>query len=154
MAYQSTNPYTGKTEKTFDDISPAQLEEKLQRADSCFKTDWRQRSFADRTVILKRAASLMRERSQLLAELITLEMGKLIAQSQGEVALSAAILDYYADHAEQFLAPEKLTTPKGEATVESSPIGVLFGVEPWKTGTADPLNRDMEERGNRCDARC
>jgi succinate-semialdehyde dehydrogenase/glutarate-semialdehyde dehydrogenase len=73
----------------------------------------------------------MREREQSLAETITLEMGKLIAQSVGEVKLSAAILDYYADHAEAFLAPEKLTTPKGEATVESSPIGVIFGVEPW-----------------------
>ena len=131
MAYQSTNPYTGNVEKTFDDISAAQLEEKLQCADECFKTDWRERSFAARAVILKSAAALMRERAQALAELITLEMGKLIPQSLGEVALSAAILDYYADHAEQFLAPEKLTTPKGEATVESSPIGVLFGVEPW-----------------------
>lgn len=82
-------------------------------------------------MVLKRAAALMRERSQALAEVITREMGKLMAQSLGEVALSAAILDYYADHAEQFLAPEKLTTPKGEAMVESSPMGVLFGVEPW-----------------------
>ena len=131
MAYQSTNPYTGKVEKTFDDISPAQLEEKLQRAGTCFKTDWRHRSFGERQVILKRAAALMREHAQMFAELITLEMGKLIAQSLGEVALSAAILDYYADHAEQFLAPEKLATPKGEAVVESCPIGVLFGVEPW-----------------------
>ena len=131
MAYQSTNPYTGKVEKTFDDISPAQLEEKLQQADACFKADWRTRSFAARAVILKSAAALMRERAQALAELITREMGKLIPQSLGEVALSAAILDYYADHAEQFLAPEKLTTAKGEALVESSPIGVLFGVEPW-----------------------
>jgi succinate-semialdehyde dehydrogenase / glutarate-semialdehyde dehydrogenase len=81
--------------------------------------------------VLARAAALMRERSQAMAELITLEMGKLIPQSLGEVALSAAILDYYAEHAEAFLAPEKLTTPKGEAMVESSPIGVLFGVEPW-----------------------
>ena len=131
MGYQSTNPFTGKVEKTFDDISAAQLEEKLKQADACFKTDWSARSFADRTAILKRAATLMRERSQMLAELITLEMGKLIAQSAGEVALSASILDYYADHAERFLAPEKLDTPKGEAMVESSPIGVLFGVEPW-----------------------
>ena len=131
MAYQSTNPYTGNIEKTFDDISGAQLEEKLACADNCFKTDWRRRSFADRTAILKRAAALMRERSPMLGGLITLEMGKLIAQSLGEVALSASILDYYADHAEEFLAPEKLTTPRGEAVVESSPIGVLFGVEPW-----------------------
>ena len=131
MAYQSTNPYTGKIDKTFDDISSAQLEAKLQCADHCFKTDWRERSFAARTAILKSAAALMRERAQPLAELITLEMGKLIAQSLGEVALSANILEYYADHAAQFLAPEKLTTPKGEAEVESSPIGILFGVEPW-----------------------
>ena len=131
MAYKSTNPYTGNVEKTFADIIPALLEEKLQGADNCFRSDWRNRSFADRAIVLKRAAALMRERSQQLAELITREMGKLIAQSLGEVALSASIIDYYADHAEQFLAPEKLTTPKGEAMVESSPIGVLFGVEPW-----------------------
>ena len=81
MAYQTTNPYTGKVEKTFDDISPAQLEEKLQRADDCFKNDWQARSFAARAVILKSAAALMRERAQAFAELITLEMGKLIPQS-------------------------------------------------------------------------
>ena len=131
MAYQSTNPYTGKVEKTFDDISAAQLEEKLQRADACFQSDWRERSFAARAVILKSAAALMRERAQAFAELITLEMGKLIPQSLGEVALSAAILDYYADNAEKFLETEQLATPRGQAMVESSPIGVLFGVEPW-----------------------
>ena len=131
MAYLSTNPFTGKVEKRFDDISATALEEKMAAAHNCFKSEWSARSYADRTAILKRAAALMRERAQPLAELITLEMGKLIAQSLGEVALSASILDYYADHAEQFLAPEKLATPKGEAMVESSPIGVLFGVEPW-----------------------
>ena len=58
-------------------------------------------------------------------------MGKLIAQNVGEVKLSAAILDYYAEHAESFLAPEKLSTARGEAVVESSPVGVVFGVQPW-----------------------
>ena len=131
MAYQSTNPYDGKVVKSFAEINDAQLESKLKAASHCFENDWRHKSFADRKTVLSRAAALMRERSQAMAELITLEMGKLIAQSQGEVALSAAILDYYAEHAEAFLAPEKLSTPRGEAMVESSPIGVLFGVEPW-----------------------
>ena len=131
MAYQSINPYDGKVVRSFDEINDAQLETKLKTASDCFENDWRARNFADRTAILKRAASLMRDRSQEFASLITLEMGKLIAQSVGEVQLSAAILDYYADHAEAFLAPEKLTTPRGDAVVESSPIGVLFGVEPW-----------------------
>ena len=131
MAYQSTNPYDGKVVKTFDDITDRQLGEKLTTASDCFENVWRRKTFAQRRQVLARAAALMRERSQQFAELITLEMGKLIAQSQGEVALSAAILDYYAENAEAFLAPEKLTTPRGEAMVESSPVGVLFGVEPW-----------------------
>ena len=131
MAYQSTNPYDGKVVKTFDEISDAQLQAKLTAAHDCYEQVWRHQSFAQRKAVLARAAALMRERSQQFAALITLEMGKLIPQSLGEVALSAAILDYYAEHAEAFLAPERLTTPKGEAMVESSPIGVLFGVEPW-----------------------
>ena len=131
MAYQSTNPYDGKVFKSFDDITDAQLEDKLKTASQCYEATWRNTSFAERKAVLSKAAALMRERMQPLAELITLEMGKLIDQSIGEVKLSAAILDYYAEHAEAFLAPEKITTAKGEATVESSPIGVLFGVEPW-----------------------
>ena len=131
MAYQSTNPYTGKVLQTFEQITDAQLEDHLKQASSCFENVWRHTSFAERAAVLRRAAAILRERPQEFAKLITLEMGKLLPQSLGEVALSAAILDYYAEHAERFLAPEKIDTPRGEAMVESSPIGVLFGVEPW-----------------------
>ena len=132
MAYQSTNPYNGKVLQTFEPMDAAQLEAALDRASDCFNNDWQNKSYAERATVLARAATLMREQAQPLAELITLEMGKLIAQSLGEVALSAAILDYYAQHAERFLASETLTTARGEALVESSTIGVLFGDEPWK----------------------
>jgi acyl-CoA reductase-like NAD-dependent aldehyde dehydrogenase len=73
----------------------------------------------------------MRGRAEEFARPVTLEMGKLFAESLGEVALSADILDYYATHAERFLAPEQLNPDSGEAVVESSPLGVLFGVQPW-----------------------
>ena len=131
MAYQSTNPYNGKVLQTFEQIDDAQLEDNLKQASSCFENVWRHKTFAERSAVLSRAAAIMRERPQEFAELITLEMGKLLPQSLGEVALSASILDYYAENAERFLAPEKLSTRRGEAMVESSPIGVLFGVEPW-----------------------
>src|SRR5258708_30493045 len=58
-------------------------------------------------------------------------MGKLLSESLGEVDLSADILEYYADNAEVFLAPEKLKVAGGEAIVESEPLGVLFCIEPW-----------------------
>jgi succinate-semialdehyde dehydrogenase / glutarate-semialdehyde dehydrogenase len=130
MAYQTTNPYDGTSGETFPEYDAGQLEAKLACAAACF-TIWRMKSFAERAAVLARAAAIMRERSEQFASLITLEMGKLIAQSRGEVALSAAILDYYAQNAERFLAPETLPTRKGEAVLENSPIGVLFGVEPW-----------------------
>jgi succinate-semialdehyde dehydrogenase/glutarate-semialdehyde dehydrogenase len=131
MAYQSINPYNAEVLQSFKDINAAELEKKLAAASNCFENVWAKKSYADRTKVLARAAAILRERPEVFAKLITLEMGKLLPQSMGEVALSAAILDYYAQHAEAFLAPEKLTTAKGEASVESSPVGVLFGVEPW-----------------------
>ena len=131
MAYKSTNPYNGITIAAFDEHDNAAVEARLQAAASCFERDWRQRSYAERTVVLKRAAALMRERADELAKLITVEMGKLLAQSAGEVALSAAILDYYADHAQAFLMPEELNSPGTDSVVESCPIGVLLGIEPW-----------------------
>ena len=131
MAYQSTNPFNAKVVASFPECSAAELESRLKTAADCYDNAWRNTDFAERSKILTKAATILRERTDEFANLITLEMGKLIAQSRGEVQLSAAILDYYAENAERFLAPEILPTKSGEAIVESSPIGVLFGVEPW-----------------------
>jgi succinate-semialdehyde dehydrogenase / glutarate-semialdehyde dehydrogenase len=73
----------------------------------------------------------MRARIDHFASLVTLEMGKLIEQSRAEVLLSADIFDYYARNAEHFLASEQLKPSSGEAVVESTPFGVLFGIQPW-----------------------
>jgi succinate-semialdehyde dehydrogenase/glutarate-semialdehyde dehydrogenase len=62
---------------------------------------------------------------------MTLEMGKRISEARGEVDFSSRILAYYAKNAERFLAPVKLNPTRGEAHMESSPIGVVFCVEPW-----------------------
>jgi succinate-semialdehyde dehydrogenase / glutarate-semialdehyde dehydrogenase len=130
MAYQSINPYDGKTLKTFTEHTDAELETAINTADKCFET-WRNWTFAKRAVVVARAAAIMRERADEFAKPMTLEMGKLFKESQGEVALSADIIDYYAKNAEQFLAPQKLSPAMGEAEIESSPFGVLFGVQPW-----------------------
>ena len=81
--------------------------------------------------LLKKAASILREKIDEFAKPITLEMGKLFREAQGEVTLSADILDYYADNADKFLAPEKLPVKEGEAVIENAPLGVLFCIEPW-----------------------
>jgi acyl-CoA reductase-like NAD-dependent aldehyde dehydrogenase len=78
-----------------------------------------------------KAAKIMHARVDEFAIPVTLEMGKLIEQARGEVVLSADIIAYYAEHAEHFLATEHLKPSSGHAEVQSSPFGVLFGVEPW-----------------------
>lgn len=130
MSYQTVNPYNGKLLKKFKELTDAQLEKSLKTAATCFEA-WRQTTFAERTAVAKKAAAIMRERVDEFARPVTLEMGKLIEQARGEVALSADIIDYYAKNAERFLAPQKLHPSSGEAQVESSPFGVIFGVQPW-----------------------
>ncbi len=130
MAYQSVNPYTGEEVKSFDEISKKELNGKLQTAADCYET-WRNKSFDDRKKIVQKVADLMRERSDELATLITLEMGKRIKESKGEVELSASIYEYYATNAEEFLSDKPLSPEKGSAYVRKEPIGVLLGIEPW-----------------------
>ncbi len=130
MAYETINPYNGKLVKQFADHTDAEVEKAVAQAQACF-TEWRKKTFAERAAVLSKAARILRSRAAEFAGVITLEMGKLIAESLGEVALSADIIDYYAERAEGFLAPQTLTPHSGAATIENTPIGVLFGIEPW-----------------------
>jgi len=129
-AYQSVNPYDGKILKTFEELTDAQLETSISTAAICFE-DWRETTFVERAIVLAKAAAMMRAHIDEFARPVTLEMGKLIEESRGEVALSADIIDYYAKNAEHFLTPQKLTPSFGEAVIENTPLGVLFGVQPW-----------------------
>jgi succinate-semialdehyde dehydrogenase/glutarate-semialdehyde dehydrogenase len=130
MTYQSVNPYNGNVLKTFTELTDQELEQALITADDCFE-DWQHTSFKDRAVVIANAAALLRARIDNFAQLMTIEMGKLIEQAKGEVLLSADILDYYAEHAEAFLCTEHLEPDSGEAIVESTPFGILFGIQPW-----------------------
>ncbi len=130
MAYETRSPFTGKVTQTFPTMTGAELEAALAAADARFGT-WQHVSFADRAAICRKAASIMRARLDEFARPVTLEMGKLIKQARGEVELSADIIEYYAEHAERFLAPDKLEPGSGSAVIENRPFGVLLGVQPW-----------------------
>ena len=130
MAYESTNPYDGKTVKKFPELTDAELEAKLATAAKTYET-WKKTPYAKRAVIVAKAAELMHAQVDKFAHLASLEMGKLINEARGEVNFSANILAYYAKNGERFLAPEELHATVGTAHMESSPIGVIFCVEPW-----------------------
>lgn len=130
MAYQSVNPFNGQLLQDFETLSDAGLEDALATSAACFQ-QWKLSSFAQRALVLNKAAELLRAHVDDFAKLATLEMGKRIGEARFEVQFSADILAYYAHHAEEFLAPAALQPMAGRAHMESSPLGVLFCVEPW-----------------------
>ncbi len=131
MSYITINPATGQALEQFSGHSDGQIEEVLARADRRYKTDWGKKSLSERCAVIRKAASILREKREHFARLVTLEMGKLLREAGEEVDLSADILQYYADNAPRFLEPKELKVAEGEAWVESAPIGVLFCIEPW-----------------------
>lgn len=133
MAYETRNPYTGELLERFPDATDDQIVQAIADAHHAFLS-WRETSFAERAAVMRRAAGLLREDAANYARLLTLEMGKLAAEATAEVELSAAILDYYAEHAATLLAPEKLRVAdpaEGVATLFCEPLGVLLAIEPW-----------------------
>ena len=130
MSYQTVNPATGEQLRNFAEIAGSDLEAAISQAETCSQA-WRTVDFARRAELVAAVAFLMEAQVDELARLATTEMGKLFAQAQGEVLLSASILSYYAKNAERFLSTERLDVADGTARVENSPLGILFGVQPW-----------------------
>ncbi|EXJ72157.1 succinate-semialdehyde dehydrogenase (NADP+) [Cladophialophora psammophila CBS 110553] len=128
--YQTVNPANGQVVKTFPTTTDEQVFAALGRAHEVYQKDWRRRSVGERCQIMAKAAALMRERKQELAEIAVLEMGKTIGGMLGEVEFSAAILNYYAKNGEQFLRTVDLPGVAG-AVIASEPIGVILAIEPW-----------------------
>src|SRR5260370_11328309 len=130
MAYETVNPATGECLRRFEEHSDADVTAALNTAHSGYST-WRLESFQERARLVRRVGDLMRERSEPLSALITLEMGKLPAESRGETALSADILSYYAENAQRFLAPREIPQKDVTATLVYDPVGIVFAIEPW-----------------------
>jgi succinate-semialdehyde dehydrogenase/glutarate-semialdehyde dehydrogenase len=131
--YAVVNPATGKVEKKYPTATDADIEQALAAAHKAFHEWSKNSTVAQRAALIKRVAELHTERREKLAEIINREMGKPVDQSLGEVDFSAAIYDYYADHAEKFLADEPIDLLDGEgsAVIKRGPVGVLLGIMPW-----------------------
>ncbi len=131
--YAVVNPATGTVEREYPTATDAEIEQALAAADTAFREWSKTSTVAQRAALIKKVAQLHTERREKLAEIINREMGKPVDQSLGEVDFSAAIYDYYADHAEKFLADEPidLLDGGGSAVIKRGPVGVLLGIMPW-----------------------
>jgi succinate-semialdehyde dehydrogenase / glutarate-semialdehyde dehydrogenase len=129
--YRTVNPATGEVVKEFAPLSDDQAQALLVRAHAAYLT-WRETPVADRAKLFLRFAELVEANAGELARLVTLEMGKPLAQSKGEPGTVVAMFRYYAERGEELLADEETQVP-GFTTVitRREPVGVVLGIEPW-----------------------
>ena len=131
MAYQTINPYTNEVVKEYSDATDQQLEDALQKGHELYQS-FKTQDIKERAEMLHQVAAKIRERSDELARTCTIEMGKLLGEAEGEVELCAIIAEWYADNAEDMLAPEEIETgANGKAEVHYESTGVIMMVEPW-----------------------
>ncbi|HXA80840.1 MAG TPA: aldehyde dehydrogenase family protein, partial [Opitutaceae bacterium] len=130
MSFISINPATGKRLRVYREHTPAQVVTAVGRAQAAFE-DWRQVSFPERARQVRALARALRAQREPLAQLMTAEMGKPIAQARAEVEKCALGCEHFARHAAAFLADERPAGAPKNSRVTFAPLGVVFAIMPW-----------------------
>jgi succinate-semialdehyde dehydrogenase / glutarate-semialdehyde dehydrogenase len=130
MAIETVNPSTGERVRAFAELTPREIEERVVRAYAAAAL-WRRTPMDERLRVVRRAGELLDERKEQYGRLMTLEMGKPIAAAASEAAKCATTCRYYADHAPEFLADERVAVDGERSFVTFEPLGVVLAVMPW-----------------------
>ena len=126
----SINPTNGNTISSYEEMGKDQISKIIEKAHYTF-LDWKETGFDFRSKKMKRAASILRDRKEELAKLMTMEMGKPIAQARAEVEKCAWVCEYYSENAQSFLHDEIIETDAQKSFVTYQPLGVVLAVMPW-----------------------
>jgi succinate-semialdehyde dehydrogenase/glutarate-semialdehyde dehydrogenase len=129
-AVVTVNPATGERLAEYPAFSAAEVDAVLDRA-AAAQTGWAALPYAERAVVLRRTAEVLRAEVDDLALLVTREMGKPLAEARAEVEKCATACDYYAEHAGDFLADEPVATSADRSWIGYEPVGVVLAVMPW-----------------------
>ncbi len=127
---QTVDPTTGKTIAFYEEISPAAMERGFKEVQAAFES-WRLLSFDKRGEKMKAAAAVLRKHKKRYAVLMAMEMGKPVAQGEAEIEKCAVTCEFYADEAENFLAPQPIQTQGQKSFVTFQPLGLILAVMPW-----------------------
>ena len=130
MAIATINPATGEVIKTFQPLSEAEIEKKIQLAVAAFKAE-RKTPFAVRAQRMKKAAAILERDKEKFAHLMTLEMGKTYKSAVAEAVKCTTACNFYAENAEKIMADEVVDTGAKKSFVRYLPIGPVLAVMPW-----------------------
>lgn len=126
----SINPANGETIASLPWATGPQVDIAITLADTAFR-QWRKTAIEQRADALRAIGRVLRERGEEMAQCITREMGKPIKQARGEVAKSAHLCDWYAEHGPAMLATESTQVENNQAVIEYRPLGPVLAIMPW-----------------------
>jgi succinate-semialdehyde dehydrogenase / glutarate-semialdehyde dehydrogenase len=126
--FVSINPATGEQIATYRGHSDQETDEILWQVAAAQK-EWQALTYEQRAVHIRAIGEQLRKEAQELARLMALEMGKPLAQGLAEIEKCAQNCEFYAEHAESFLADEPL--PIDNARTVYQPLGTLLAIMPW-----------------------
>ena len=125
------NPATGEIIGRVPKLDATETRQAIEAASRAFPA-WSMKTAKERAAVLRRWFDLMMENQQDLARLMTLEQGKPLAESEGEVAYAAAFLEWFGEEAKRVYGD---TIPQHQAdkriVVVKQPIGVVACITPW-----------------------
>lgn len=130
MDFETTNPATGEALHKYNYLSDSQIETSLAQS---FRA-WRalaSLSSSEKAQQLRAVAAALRAHREMLARLMTLEMGKPISDSLVEIEKSATAFDYYAEHGPGFLQTEIRAGNYRESQIRYQSLGPVLSVMPW-----------------------
>ena len=130
MAIASINPASGKTIKTFNALTPEEIEAKLQLAAETFRS-YRKTPFEQRARWLNKAADILDNEAERFGAIMTAEMGKTLKSAVAEAKKCALGCRYYAEHAEKHLADEVIPSSATRSFVRYQPLGPILAIMPW-----------------------
>jgi succinate-semialdehyde dehydrogenase/glutarate-semialdehyde dehydrogenase len=126
----SINPATEEVLAEFEPWSNDVVDDAVDQVVAAQRT-WREMSIEQRAIPMRRAAELLRQRSERYGALITSEMGKPIVEAVAEVNKCALACDHFADHAAEYLADAPVATESLESYVAYVPLGTILAIMPW-----------------------
>ncbi|WAH52989.1 succinate-semialdehyde dehydrogenase [Pseudescherichia vulneris] len=126
----SINPATGEQLAARPWATSTEVESALAAAQQGYR-QWREQNVAQRAQALRNVGAVLRQHGEKMAQLISAEMGKPILQARAEVAKSANLCDWYAEHGPAMLASEPTQVEDNQAVIEYRPLGAILAVMPW-----------------------
>jgi succinate-semialdehyde dehydrogenase/glutarate-semialdehyde dehydrogenase len=129
--YEVTNPANGKVIAKVAKCGAAETRRAIEAAGRAMDA-WRGKSAKQRAAIMRNWFNLMMENQEDLAQIMTAEQGKPLAESRGEIAYGASYIEWFAEEAKRVYG-DTIPAPSGDKriVVIKQPVGVVACITPW-----------------------